>query len=406
MPALRSANRSKAGKTNSKSQAPKGQPQDANSPSLEQAQKSGNDGQEEEEGAPTAQRRPPLSEKAKGKQKSTDSHVWSKQPSGPFLNPFNQSTTRLSTLPREAQYYTTPRSATLPTSRLFVDQLENDVRRLLDAWYSLAKPLTLAAFVQLWKDQGWHLVHYTWGEDLPTREKFFRVVSHTWLTFVGDNDGVRASGAIFALLLLYEVQPLAITPVPGLKDGQTHVDAHCIKMSLDTYHNMLSSPERLGSNKLQQDVKFAIRSLLGLSPESSHPGQNAIHVLAYEDEDSPLVEYDHVTLHQKQRITGQFGHLVNDLTKTRLALSRAEVLLVRAAQALDVPLETLFKDRIEDMQGKWVYIPPTTQRATLFEGKWIDRPLREFDATRLKKFTSVRRGGSEEDGTEEEVTDS
>lgn len=380
-----------------------------------------------------------LSDKPKGKQRMVDAFppiqsastdpALAKVPSGPFLNPFNQSETRLTTLPRESMYYTTPRAVTLAKSKTFLSHLQSDVRDLVSAFvhrYS-HKPESshpLQIFVELWNEKSWDVVHLTWGEDHATREAFFVSTTSMFLRHISDapldeDDEITAtlkgSAAIFALLLLYETQPRPVKPVPGLKkeafawaisEGDTDPladnDTHKVRVHLETYSALVKWHHKASlSPDLSQDVAFAVRALCGLEPESSHPGSSAFHILPFsETSPAPQAQCKQISLSDKTR--GRFGSLVNQRQGTRIQLSRAEALLVRAAQALNVPLSRFAQDEFptESANGvdndEWVF--EAGEQVTLFESKWIDKPLRPFDGTRLDKFTRVQTGDDSPDG--------
>ncbi|CAO1629400.1 unnamed protein product [Sympodiomycopsis kandeliae] len=369
-----------------------------------------------------------LSEKARGKQRAQDdghtpepkdkqgsSTVRSKAqskmtsdktPSGPFLNSFNQSETRLRTLPRESMYYTSARALELPTSRSFVGRLEEDVRFLLDEFESTTPEKSpLEQFLNIWQAKNWNLITLTWGEDDFTREAFFNTVTQVFLNRIGQDDSTIQSdvGCAFAVYLLYELQPRRISPVPGLKSpaNSHHWGTFKVKIPYSTFQLLLDLPNRTSSDASRQDVLFVLNSLLGQDPESRHPGKSAIDVILAPTSRS-IVKHEELTLNQKYKQSNgqQFGHLVLSSDESmRLPLTRSEVLLVRAAEALSVDLGALFTERITQAFGEktekelegWKYVPSsvTPQPSTLFEGKWIDRPLRPFDAERLRKFAPV-----------------
>lgn len=177
--------------------------------------------------------------------------LWQQSPTGPFLDPLAIASRSRIRIGDHAKPYLAPSARLLPFSRPFIEQVSLDVNLLCtsfeQAHYNLSNSCAarisnapnsetaraidspLAILVRLWRKQGWHLAHLTWGEDALTRENFFEATSKSFLDVlvslrIGDSmqspsqaKVLRATACLFALLLLFSCQPTRPNPEPGIR---------------------------------------------------------------------------------------------------------------------------------------------------------------------------------------------
>ncbi|CAO1619130.1 unnamed protein product [Parajaminaea phylloscopi] len=299
----------------------------------------------------------------------------------------------------------------------------------------------------LWQKQGWHLVHFTWSEDAATRQGFFESTTRAFSSRLGpllqperlSRDTIlQATAALFALLLLFSCQVATPNPEPGIRkaafawarkadDVDTegwdpfaeHGISH-IKIEADVWLAALQLPQLWKhhfGNERPVEASGPSRGAIGQT-EQSDPGQDvawalselqrrqAVHVLpsttAARNMRNPpqLPLYDEVTEAEELRAGGSWGTLVSSSKEAATLreaapatghagnLSRSDLVLVRAAQALRLPLATAVPHLGMSGQGSLQYAPPShgKRHTSLFQGVWIDRPFRPLHLERNNRW--------------------